>query len=64
MTALASVGGLPAVSAPGLSVGGAPVGISLVGAPGTDRALVRTAERVLRDGTDPRLSPPARPVRR
>jgi len=55
MTALASVGGLPAVSAPGLTVGGAPVGISLVGAPGTDRALVRTAERVLRDGADPRL---------
>lgn len=55
MTALASVGGLPAVSAPGLAVGGAPVGISLVGAPGTDRALVRTAERVLQDGADPRL---------
>lgn len=49
MTSLASVGGLPAVSAPALTVDGAPVGICLVGAAGTDRALVRTAGRMLRD---------------
>jgi len=60
MTSLASVGGLPAVSAPGLLVAGAPVGLGLVGAPGTDAALVRTAQRMLRDGADPRL--PSDPV--
>jgi Asp-tRNA(Asn)/Glu-tRNA(Gln) amidotransferase A subunit family amidase len=55
MTALASVGGLPAVSAPALTVEGAPVGICLVGAVGTDRAVVRTAARMLRDGGEPGL---------
>lgn len=60
MTSLASVGGLPAVSAPGLRVADAPVGVCAVGAPGSDRALVRAAERVLRDGADPRL--PSDPV--
>lgn len=60
MTSLASVGGLPAVSAPALSVDGSPVGICLVGAAGTDRTIVRTAGRMLRDGAAPRL--PAVPV--
>ncbi|WIB75971.1 DUF3225 domain-containing protein [Curtobacterium sp. MCPF17_002] len=55
MTSLASVGGLPAVSAPVLTVDGAPVGICLVGSPGTDRTIVRTAGRALRDGAEPRL---------
>ncbi|ROP66721.1 AtzH-like domain-containing protein [Curtobacterium sp. PhB115] len=49
MTSLASVGGLPAVSAPALTVDGAPVGVCLVGEPGTDRALVIRAGRLLRD---------------
>lgn len=48
MTSLASVGGLPAVSAPALTVDAAPVGVSLVGAARTDRALVRTADRMVR----------------
>lgn len=47
MTALASVGGLPAVSAPALIVDGAPVGVCLVGGPATDRALVIRAGRML-----------------
>ena len=49
MTSLASVGGLPAVSAPALTVDGAPVGVCLVGEPGTDRAMVIRAGRMLRD---------------
>ena len=49
MTSLASVGGLPAVSAPALTVDDAPVGVCLVGAAGTDRTVVRTAGRMLRD---------------
>lgn len=55
MTSLASVGGLPAVSAPALTVDGAPVGLCFVGAPGTDRRIVRTAGRMLRDQAEPRL---------
>ncbi|TCL80266.1 Asp-tRNA(Asn)/Glu-tRNA(Gln) amidotransferase A subunit family amidase [Curtobacterium sp. PhB142] len=47
MTSLASVGGTPAVSAPALTVDGAPVGVCLVGEPGTDRALVIRAGRML-----------------
>jgi Asp-tRNA(Asn)/Glu-tRNA(Gln) amidotransferase A subunit family amidase len=43
MTAVAGVGGLPAVSAPLLRVDGAPVGVCFVGAAGTDRALVGVA---------------------
>ncbi len=47
MTTLAGVGGLPALSAPFLTVdsplGSAPVGVCLLGAPGTDLALVRRA---------------------
>lgn len=43
LTSLASVGGLPAVSAPALTVDDAPVGVCLVGAVGTDRDLVRRA---------------------
>ena len=40
MTATAGVGGLPALTAPLLLADGAPVGVCLVGGPGTDRALV------------------------
>lgn len=55
MTALASVGGLPAVSAPALTVAGAPVGVCLVGGPATDRALVIRAGRMLPDQGAPGL---------
>jgi Asp-tRNA(Asn)/Glu-tRNA(Gln) amidotransferase A subunit family amidase len=55
MTALASVGGLPAVSAPALTVDGAPVGVCLVGGPATDRALVIRAGRMLPDQVAPGL---------
>ncbi|MBF4593183.1 DUF3225 domain-containing protein [Curtobacterium flaccumfaciens] len=55
MTALASVGGLPAVSAPTLTVDGAPVGVCLVGGPATDRALVVRAGRMLPDQAAPGL---------
>lgn len=50
MTAPAAVAGLPAVSIPLLTVpsqlGPAPVGVCLVGRPGTDIALVRLARRL------------------
>ncbi|WIE56466.1 DUF3225 domain-containing protein [Curtobacterium sp. MCLR17_031] len=55
MTALASVGGLPTVSAPLLTVHGAPVGVCLVGGTGTDRALVIRAGRMLPDQAAPGL---------
>ncbi|MBF4597392.1 DUF3225 domain-containing protein [Curtobacterium sp. VKM Ac-2889] len=55
MTALASVGGLPAVSAPAMTVAGAPVGVCLVGGPDTDRALVTRAGRMLPDQPAPGL---------
>lgn len=55
MTALASVGGLPAVSAPALTVDGAPVGVCLVGGPATDRALVIRAGGMLPDRAAPGL---------
>ncbi|PYY63071.1 amidase [Curtobacterium sp. MCSS17_011] len=55
MTALASVGGLPAVSAPAMTVDGAPVGVCLVGGPGTDRALVIRAGSMLPDQAAPGL---------
>jgi Asp-tRNA(Asn)/Glu-tRNA(Gln) amidotransferase A subunit family amidase len=55
MTALASVGGLPAVSAPVLTLDGAPVGLCLVGAPDTDRALVIRAGRTVPDRREPSL---------
>lgn len=47
MTALASVGGLPSVSAPVLTVDGAPVGVCLTGGPDTDRALLTAVGRWL-----------------
>ncbi|MDM7885248.1 DUF3225 domain-containing protein [Curtobacterium sp. RHCKG23] len=50
MTALASVGGVPSLSVPALTVGGAPVGLCLTGGAGTDRALVTTAARWTSDG--------------
>jgi Asp-tRNA(Asn)/Glu-tRNA(Gln) amidotransferase A subunit family amidase len=49
LTALASWAGRPAVSLPVGMHRGRPVGISLVGSPGSDTALMRTATRFLPD---------------
>lgn len=46
VTAIAGLAGLPEVTVPAARVGGAPVGLSLVAAPGRDRALLALAERV------------------
>ncbi|WP_295787897.1 AtzH-like domain-containing protein [uncultured Microbacterium sp.] len=46
MTAPAAAAGLPAISVPLLTVGGAPVGVCLVSRAGTDIALVRLARRL------------------
>lgn len=43
MTSVAGIAGAPAVSAPALTVDGAPVGVCLVGTPGSDVALVDLA---------------------
>ncbi|NII41915.1 Asp-tRNA(Asn)/Glu-tRNA(Gln) amidotransferase A subunit family amidase [Curtobacterium flaccumfaciens] len=43
MTAVAGIGGLPAISIPALEIADAPVGVSLVGPVGADRALVDLA---------------------
>lgn len=43
MTAVAGIGGLPAVSAPFLRVEDAPVGVCLIGPAGSDRAIVALA---------------------
>ncbi|MFM7301975.1 MAG: amidase family protein, partial [Alphaproteobacteria bacterium] len=44
VTAIAGFCGLPEVSIPAGKVDGAPVGLSLVGAPGRDRAVLTAAE--------------------
>ncbi|MFL1461078.1 amidase [Roseococcus sp. DSY-14] len=46
VTAIAGLAGLPEVSIPAGLVDGAPVGLSLVAAPGRDRALLALAERL------------------
>ncbi|MBP0491532.1 amidase [Roseomonas indoligenes] len=46
VTAIAGLGGLPEVSIPAGRAEGAPVGLSLVAAPGQDRALLALAERL------------------
>ncbi len=46
VTAIAGLAGLPEVTIPAAHVEGAPVGLSLVAAPGRDRALLALAERV------------------
>lgn len=46
VTAIAGLCGLPEVTLPAGTVGGAPVGLSLVAGPGRDRALLALAERV------------------
>lgn len=44
LTSLASLAGAPQVSIPACTVDGAPVGLSLVGAPGSDRMLLAYAQ--------------------
>ncbi len=46
VTAIAGLAGLPEVTLPAARAEGAPVGLSLVAAPGRDRALLALAERV------------------
>lgn len=48
LTCVASLSGRPAVSAPCLAVGDAPVGLSVIGATGGDHALLRFANHHLR----------------
>ena len=45
VTAIAGLAGLPEVTLPAATVGGVPVGLSLVGAAGSDRALLGLARR-------------------
>ncbi|MBI4692917.1 MAG: amidase [Gammaproteobacteria bacterium] len=45
---IAGLGGLPQVTLPLASLDGLPLGVSLVGARGTDRALLALAERLMR----------------
>lgn len=45
-TCIAGLGGLPQVSIPAAEADGAPVGLSLVGPPGSDRALIDLAGRL------------------
>ncbi len=40
--------GVPQVSLPGATLGGAPIGLSIVGAPGTDATLIAVAEALAR----------------
>ncbi len=49
MNAVAGVGGLPQVSMPLLQLGRQPVGLSLIGPPGSDRQLLELAVRIERD---------------
>jgi amidase len=44
LTCLATLAGAPSVSLPLAAVGGLPVGIGMVGAPGADAALLAAAQ--------------------
>jgi amidase len=46
MLCIAGLAGLPQLSLPLATRAGAPLGLSLVGPPGSDRGLVRLAERI------------------
>jgi amidase len=59
MTAVAGVGGLPAVTAPLLTVDGAPVGVCLVGPAGGDLDLVDLASELAGTAAPARSWPPA-----
>ncbi|MEV0846635.1 amidase family protein [Streptomyces sp. NPDC049954] len=52
LTCLAPLAGLPAVTVPAGRVDGCPVGLCLVGAPGTDEALLRLAAELPPPGPD------------
>jgi amidase len=64
MTAVAGIGGLPAVTAPLLTVGGAPVGVCFVGPAGADLDLVDRASELGRTAAVGRTQTPARRVSR
>jgi len=46
LTCVAGLGGLPQVSMPVLTVNGCPVGVSLIGTPGSDEQLIELAARI------------------
>lgn len=46
LTCIAGLGGLPQVSMPVLTVNGCPVGVSLIGTPGSDEQLIELAARI------------------
>ena len=46
VTAISGLAGLPELSLPAATAEGAPVGLSLLAAPGRDRALLALAERL------------------
>ena len=46
LTCIAGLGGLPEVSMPVLTVNGCPVGVSLIGTPGSDEQLIELAARI------------------
>ncbi|WP_433456467.1 amidase (plasmid) [Streptomyces sp. CA-142005] len=47
LTCLASIAGLPCLAMPLMSLGGLPVGVCAIGAPGSDRALLELAQRIM-----------------
>ncbi len=46
LTAIAGIGGLPQVSLPWSTAAGLPIGLSLIGAPDADLALISAAETI------------------
>ncbi|MEW1859388.1 amidase family protein [Streptomyces sp. NPDC088194] len=51
LTCVAGLGGLPALTLPVARVGGLPVGLCLLGGPGADECLLRTAPALRRSGS-------------
>ena len=47
LTSISSLSGLPQISLPLATVNGCPLGLSLIGPPGRDRALIALAGRIL-----------------
>jgi amidase len=46
LTCIAGLGGLPQISMPVLTVNGCPVGVSLIGTPGSDEQLIELASHI------------------